>query len=87
MIGGGDTPALAVIAAYYLPEHVRENDQTTLRYAAGPNPDASPAGLTGGSMSMRGESVGKMDSPVKPVLSDATGGVEGPANDGRGHGA
>ena len=23
----------------------------------------------------------QMDSPVKPVLSDAAGGVEGPAND------
>ena len=40
VIGDGDTPALAVIAAHYLPEHVRENDRTTLRYAAGPNPGA-----------------------------------------------
>ena len=28
-----------------------------------------------------------MDSPVEPVLSDAAGGVEGPANDDRTDGA
>ena len=75
LIGDGETPALAVIAAHYLPKHVRENDRTTLRYAAGPNPDASPAGLTGGSMSIQGESVGKMDSPVKPANDDRGDGV------------